>query len=254
MHSSALQEFGENKDSMIDVSNLPAKAPDYDLTALMEAGLHFGHSSSKWHPKMKDYIYMEKDGVHIFDLAQTAEALKTAYNALYQMGQNGKNVIFVGTKRQVRDLLRESAKKAEALFVAQRWMGGMLTNWDQISKSIKRMNDIDEGLQSGKFDGYTKFERVQLEKERGRLERFFEGVKSLKGKPDCLIVIDPKHEEIAMHEAAKEGIPIIALVDSNTDPANADIVIPGNDDAANSVSFVLEQLSEAYLAGKKERK
>src|SRR5690606_37884108 len=128
---------------MIDFSTLPDKAPDYDLAMLLEAGMHFGHSSAKWHPKMKDYIYMEKDGVHIFDLAKTAEQLKKAYNYLYSLGQAGKNVIFVGTKRQARELIRTAAKKSDSSFVAQRWMGGMLTNWDQISKSIKRMNSID---------------------------------------------------------------------------------------------------------------
>lgn len=238
---------------MIDFSTLPDKAPDYDLTALLEAGMHFGHASAKWHPKMKPYIYMEKDGVHIFDLAKTAEQLKKAYNYLYQLGQTGKTVIFVGTKRQARDLVREAATKAEAFFIAQRWMGGMLTNWDQINRSIKHMNDIDEGLQSGRYDGYTKFERVQLEKERGRLERFFEGVKSLKGKPDCLVVIDPKHERIAMLEAEKAEIPVVALVDSNTDPGQTELVIPGNDDAVASIALVITQLTEAYAAGKKTK-
>lgn len=238
---------------MIDFSAIADTAPEYDLTALLEAGMHFGHASAKWHPKMKDYIYMEKDGVHIFDLAKTAEQLKKAYNYLYYLGQTGKTVIFVGTKRQARDLVRAAAQKAEAFFVAQRWMGGMLTNWDQINRSIKHMNDIDEGLQSGRFDGYTKFERVQLDKERGRLERFFEGVKSLKGKPDCLVVIDPKHEQVAMLEAEKAEIPVVALVDSNTNPGWADIVIPGNDDAVSSIALVIAQLTEAYAAGKKAK-
>ena len=163
-------------------------------------------------------------------------------------------MIFVGTKRQARDLLREAAQKADAFFVAQRWMGGMLTNWDQINKSIRHMNDIEEGLESGRYDGYTKFERLQLDKERGRLERFFEGVKGLKGKPDCLVVIDTKREKIAMTEAEKVGVPIIALVDSDSDPDPADIVIPGNDDAVNSVALVLKELTEAYAAGKKAAK
>jgi small subunit ribosomal protein S2 len=239
---------------MIDISTLPDKAPDYDLRDLLEAGMHFGHQSAKWHPKMKDYIHMEKDGVHIFDLAKTAKQLRLAYNYLYSLGQNGKKVIFVGTKRQARDLLREAAQKADAFFVAQRWMGGMLTNWDQINKSIRHMNDIEEGLESGRYDGYTKFERLQLDKERGRLERFFEGVKGLKGKPDCLVVIDTKREKIAMTEAEKVGVPIIALVDSDSDPDPADIVIPGNDDAVNSVALVLKELTEAYAAGKKAAK
>lgn len=236
---------------MIDISKLPNVAPEYDLRNLLEAGMHFGHQSAKWHPKMKEYIYMEKDGVHIFDLAKTAEQLRLAYNYVYELGKTGKKVIFVGTKRQSRDLLREAAKKAGAFAIAQRWMGGLITNWEQISKSVRRMNDIEEGLPAGKFDGYTKFERLQLEKEQGRLERFFEGVKGLKGKPDCLIVIDPKREKIAVSEAAKEGIPVVALVDSNTSPDDVAVVIPGNDDAVSSIEFVLNQLSLAYAEGKK---
>jgi small subunit ribosomal protein S2 len=239
---------------MIDVSSLSDKAPEYDLRDLLEAGMHFGHQSAKWHPKMADYLHMEQDGVHIFDLAKTAEQLKLAYNYLYQLGQTGKTVIFVGTKRQARDLVREAAGSAGAYFVAQRWMGGMLTNWDQISKSIRRMNDIAEGLESGRFDAYTKFERVQLEKEHGRLERFFEGVKGMKGKPDCLVVIDPRHEKIAVGEAAKVGVPIVALVDSNTSPDLIDLVIPGNDDAVSSVELTVKQLAEAYANGKKAAK
>lgn len=239
---------------MIDVSTLPAKAPDFDLGELLKAGMHFGHQSAKWHPKMKEYIHMEKDGVHIFDLAKTSAQLQIAYNYLYQLGQEGKVVIFVGTKRQARELLKASAISAGAFFVAQRWMGGLLTNWDQINRSVKRMNEIEEGLQSGRFDGYTKFERLQLDKERGRLERFFEGVKTLKSKPDCLVVIDPKRERIAVSEAEKAGIPVLALVDSDTDPDQVEVVVPGNDDAAGSIEFFIKTLTEAYAEGKKARK
>lgn len=238
----------------MDFSHYPDKAPEYDLRELLAAGMHFGHNSAKWHPKMKEFIYMEKDGVHIFDLAKTAEQLKLAYNFLFDLGAKGKKVIFVGTKRQTRDMLREAAQKAGAMYTAQRWMGGMLTNWDQINKSVRRMTEIEEGLESGKFDGYTKFERLQLSKEHGRLERFFEGVKNLKGKPDCLVVIDPRREKLAVIEAEKEGIPVVALIDSNTDPSKIALPIPGNDDAVSSIKVVLDTLSQAYAEGKKSSK
>lgn len=238
----------------MDFSEYPDKAPEYDLRDFLEAGMHFGHSSAKWHPKMNDFIYMQKDGVHIFDLAKTETQLKLAYNFLFDLGSKGKKVIFVGTKRQARDLVREKASEAGALYMAQRWMGGMLTNWNQINKSIKRMNTISSGLESGKFDGYTKFERVQLEKEYNRLARFFEGVKDLKGSPDCIVVIDPKREKNAVAEATKVGIPVVALIDSNTNPANIDLPIPGNDDAISSIEIVLTELSKAYAEGRKSKK
>ena len=238
----------------VDFSTYPDKAPDYDLRNLLEAGMHFGHSSSKWHPKMKEYIYMEKDGVHIFDLAKTAEQLKLAYNFIFDLASKGKKVIFIGTKRQARDIIRKTSTEAEALYIAQRWMGGMLTNWDQISKSVKRMNDIEKGLETGRFDGYTKFERLQLEKEQGRLERFFEGVKGLTGKPDCLVVIDPKREKLAVDEANKMGVPVVALIDSNTNPDSVSLPIPANDDAVSSIELVLGELTKAFAEGKKSTK
>lgn len=238
----------------VDFSTLPDKAPDYDLRDLLEAGMHFGHNSSKWHPKMKEYIYMEKDGVHIFDLAKTAEQLRLAYNFLFDLGAKGKKVIFVGTKRQTRDIIRKFSKEAGALYMAQRWMGGMLTNWNQISKSIKRMNDIEKGLESGRFDGYTKFEKLQLEKEQGRLARFFEGVKNLTGQPDCLVVVDPRREKLAVDEAKKVGVPVVALIDSNTNPDEVSLPVPANDDAVSSIELVMGELSKAYAEGKKSTK
>jgi len=238
----------------VDFSTYPDRAPEYDLRDLLEAGVHFGHNSSKWHPKMKEFIYMAKDGVHIFDLAKTAAQLRLAYNFVFDLGAKGKKVVFIGTKRQSREIIRKAAQDAGALFIAQRWMGGMLTNWDQISKSVKRMNDIEKGLESGRFDGYTKFEKLQLEKEQGRLERFFEGVKGLTGKPDCLIVVDPKRERLAVEEAEKEGVPVIALIDSNTNPANISLPIPGNDDAVSSIELIMTELSKAYAEGKKSSK
>ncbi len=238
----------------VDFSTYPDRAPEYDLRDLLEAGVHFGHNSSKWHPKMKEFIYMAKDGVHIFDLAKTAAQLRLAYNFIFDLGAKGKKVVFIGTKRQSREIIRKAAQEAGAFFIAQRWMGGMLTNWDQISKSVKRMNDIEKGLETGRFDGYTKFEKLQLEKEQGRLERFFEGVKGLTGKPDCLVVVDPKREKLAVEEAEKEGVPVVALIDSNTNPANISLPVPGNDDAVSSIELIMTELAKAYAEGKKSSK
>jgi len=238
----------------VDFSTYAKHAPEYDLRVLLEAGVHFGHNSAKWHPKMKEFIYMAKDGVHIFDLAKTAEQLSLAYNFLFDAGVKGKKVIFIGTKKQSREIIRKAAQDAGVFFIAQRWMGGMLTNWDQISKSVKRMIDIEKGLESGRFDGYTKFEKNQLAKELGRLERFFEGIKGLTGRPDCLVVVDPKREKLAVAEAEKEGIPVVALVDSNTNPTNISLPIPGNDDAVSSIELIVNELAKAYAEGKKSSK
>ncbi|MFZ5376753.1 MAG: 30S ribosomal protein S2 [Patescibacteria group bacterium] len=235
---------------MTDFSKLPNHAPDYDLQQLLEAGCHFGHQKRKWHPKMAEYIYMEKNGVHIFDLVKTAAQLQTAYNYAYQLGKEGKTVIFVGTKRQAREVVRTAAEKAGVFHITQRWMGGLLTNWEQINKSIRRMIEIEEGLKTDKFKGYTKFERMQLEKEKGRLERFFEGVRGLKDKPVCLFVIDPNREKIAVTEASKMGVSVVALADSNANPDLVDLVVPANDDAVNSVELIVNQIAEGYLAGK----
>lgn len=237
---------------MLDTTTLPDKAPEYDLQALFDAGVHFGHQSRKWHPKMKPWIYMEKDGVHIFDLAKTAAQLRSAYNYLFELGRKGKTVIFVGTKKQARDVIREEVLEGSFLTITSRWLGGLLTNWSQVSKSLKRMVDIEEGLTTGKFDGYTKFERVQLEKEKNRLFRFFDGLRGLKGIPDCVVVIDPKREKNALIEARSLNIPVVGIVDTNADPTDLDLVVPGNDDGYSSIKLLTHELMSAYAAGKAE--
>ncbi len=231
-------------------SDLPNKAPEYDLRDLLEAGCHFGHQKAKWNPHMAEWIYMEKDGVHIFDLAKTAQQMQIAYNFAYDLGSKGKKVVMVGTKRQARELVSSAAKTAGMNYIVSRWLGGFLTNWNQVKKSIKRMNDIESGLKSGKFDGYTKYERVQLEKEQNKLERFFIGVKDLKETPDCIFVVDPKRETIAVKEARVQGVPVVALIDSNADPDLVDLPIPANDDAVKSIRFIVDQFAAGYMAGK----
>ncbi len=239
--------------SSIDLSSLPDKAPDFDLRALLEAGCHFGHQKSKWHPQMAEYVYMEKDGIHIFDLAKTAAQMKVAYNYLYKLGQEGKTVVVVGTKRQARDIVQKAAEENGLMYITSRWLGGMLTNWGQVYKSLKRMLQIEKGLAAGEYDAYTKFERVQLEKEVGRLQRFFAGIKQLTSVPDVLFVIDPVREKNVIKEAQAKGVPIVAIVDSNADPREADIVIPANDDAMGSITLIVESVLAGYGEGAKAK-
>ncbi len=233
----------------VDLTALPNNAPDFDLKEMLEAGIHFGHQTRKWHPAMKEYIYTAKDDVHIIDLPKTAEQLKLAYNFAFDLGKNNKSLVFVATKRQARDIVRTAAQEAGALSITARWLGGLLTNWEQVSKSLRRMLDLEVGLETDAFKGYTKFERNQMDKERERLQRFFGGVRTLKGKPDALMIIDPGREKNAVQEATTVGMPVIALVDTNTDPRPVDIAIPGNDDAASSIEYIVKAVAAGYKAG-----
>ncbi|HPS40489.1 MAG TPA: 30S ribosomal protein S2 [Candidatus Woesebacteria bacterium] len=231
-----------------------SKTPEFDLQEMLELGCHFGHKVSKWHPKMAEYIYGEKDGIHLFDLPKVAELLTEAYTFVYNLAKEGKTLVLVGTKKQARDTIKEAALDASCFYINTRWMGGMLTNWSQVSKSIKRMEEIREGLATDKYKGYTKYERVQLEKEQFKLERFFGGLQGLKDKPDCIFVVDPKKEKIAVAEANNVDIPVIALIDSDSDPRPIQFVLPGNDDAVRSIKFFVEQIAAAYKAGRADRK
>lgn len=236
-----------------NLSKLPNVAPEYDLMTLLEAGCHFGHQKAKRHPRMDEYIYAEKDGVHIFDLAITASQLQLAYNLVYDMASKGKSMVMVGTKRQARELIEEAAKDAGTFYIVSRWLGGFLTNWNQVKKSLKRMVTIEKGLLEGKFDGYTKFEKVQLDKEKNKLSRFFEGLRGLTNSPDFLFVVDINREKNAIAEAQIMGVPVIAIVDSNSDPTGVDVVIPANDDAVRSLSFLINEIAKAYKAGKQAK-
>jgi small subunit ribosomal protein S2 len=238
---------------MIDVSKLPQQAPEYDLRELLEAGCHFGHQARRWHPKMAKWIYTEKDGVHIFDLAKTAQQLQHAYNYAYDLGKQGKTLIVIGTKKQAREIIKEVATPNGVMTITSRWLGGLLTNWEQVSKSLRRMIEIETGLKEGKFDHYTKRERVLLDKERQRLERFFGGIRELKGKPDALFIIDPGREKVAVLESSRNNIPMIGLIDSNTNPEQIDIPIPANDDAVKSIQFIVKAVVDGYVAGKKAK-
>jgi len=235
----------------IDTSQLPNKAPKYDLEEMLEAGCHFGHQIRRWHPQMKEWIYMQKSGVHIFDLAKTAQQLQHAYNYFYDLGQKGKTVVVLGTKRQAKDVVKKAAEENGVMYIVSRWLGGFMTNWSQISKSLNEMLKIEDGLKSGFFDQYTKFERVQMDKKRGRLERFFGGIRDLKKIPDVIFVVDPVREKNAVEEARTIGVPVIALADTDADPTLLDLIIPANDDSKRSIELIVTQVCEAYAAGKK---
>lgn len=222
-----------------------------DLKALLNAGVHFGHQSHRWNPKMRPFIFTERDGVHIFDLIKTAEQLENSMNFVRTLGKQGKTLIFVGTKRQAQEIIRTSAQNVGAMYITTRWLGGLATNWEQVSKSIRRMNQLKKGLEEGKYDHYTKYERVQLQKEIDRLERFFIGVSDLQRPPDAIFVVDVSEESVAVKEAKAMGIPVIALVDSNGNPDMADYVIPGNDDAVSSIQIIVDHIAQAYAEGKK---
>lgn len=226
---------------------------EIDLKALLEAGVHFGHQTQRWNPRMRSYIYAERDGVHIFDLVKTAQQLQTAMDFARKLGKEGKTLVFVGTKRQAQEIIREKASEANAMYIVTRWLGGFLTNFEQVSKSIKKMNTIYQGLESGKYESYTKFEQGQLRKEADRAARFLEGVKELKSMPDAIFIADLNEDKVAAKEAALMSIPVIAIADSNADPSMAQFVIPGNDDAVSSISILTEMVAQAYAEGKKAR-
>lgn len=238
---------------MIDVKALPNKAPEFDLQTLFDAGCHFGHHAKTWHPKMSEWIYAEKDGIHIFDLAKTAEQLTNAYNFAYQLGKEGKTLIFIGTKRQAREVVKKIAVKNNIPYIISRWLGGLLTNWDQVRLSLKKMLDTQAGLATGKFEGYTKYERNKMEKEVDRLSRFFGGLRELKNVPDAFFIVDPGREKVVVKEAVGMNVPIIALIDSNTDPRPIDLPIPANDDAVKSIELITGFIAQAYAEGKKDR-
>lgn len=238
----------------IDLSSLPDKAPEYDLKQLLEAGCHFGHHTKKWHPMMAEWIHMEKDQIHIFDLAKTAQQLRLAYNYAYQLGSQGKSLVMVGTKKQAKDIVRSAAIEAGMPFIASRWLGGTLTNWEQISKSIRGMIKTEKGLKEGEFAHLTKFERNQLEKQVARLARFFDGLRNLKDMPDALFIIDPKKERNAIAEAMTNEIPVVALIDTNSDPREVSLPIPANDDAVGSIELIVKAVAAGFKAGVASKK
>ena len=226
--------------------------PDFTMRQLLEAGVHFGHVTRRWNPKMEPYVFGVRNKVHIIDLQQTAPLLRQALAAVRQVVAGGGRVLFVGTKRQASELIAGCAKRCGQYYVNHRWLGGMLTNWKTISNSIRRLRQLDEALTEQEAVGLTKKELLGLTRERNKLERALGGIKEMGGLPDILVVIDTNKEEIAVREANKLGIPIVAVIDSNSDPAGINYPIPGNDDSLRAIALYCDLVSDSVLDGLQE--
>jgi small subunit ribosomal protein S2 len=220
------------------------------LKDLLEAGCHFGHQSRRWHPKMKPYLFGVRDGVHIFDLAKTKEKLQEAVEFVHKTAANGGTIVFVGCKRQAAAIVKEEAVRAGMPFANQRWLGGTITNWEQIKRMLNRLKEYKEKQESGEFSKYTKKENLLISREVARLEKTIGGLTALKNLPDALLVVDVKNEAVAVAEAVKRHIPVVAIVDSNSNPEIVDFPIPANDDAVGSITFVMGKLTDAIKEGR----
>lgn len=220
------------------------------MKELLEAGVHFGHQTKRWNPKMREYIFGERNGIYIVDLQKTLKMFKEALKFAEQLGREGKTVLFVGTKRQAQEVVAEEAVRAGMFFVNQRWLGGILTNFTTIQKSIGRYKELNAMADEGRFDELSKKEVSRLEKERKRLDKNLRGIQEMNRLPDAVYIIDSKREEIAVLEARKLKIPVIAVVDTNCDPDVIDYVIPGNDDALRAIKLFTSRLADALVSGR----
>ena len=220
---------------------------EVNLEALIGAGAHFGHLTSKWNPKMKPYIFMEKNGIHIIDLQKTIEGLENAVEKVHSVVKDGGDILFVGTKKQAQDILREEASRCGMFYIVERWLGGTLTNFSTIKRSIRRLKQLEKDSTSGLYENLTKKEVLQLEREREKLEQLHSGIKEMKRYPELLFVVDTELEDIAVSEATKLDIPIIGVVDTNADPEVVDYPIPANDDSIRTIAFITRQISNAVL-------
>ncbi|MET3575284.1 30S ribosomal protein S2 [Bhargavaea ullalensis] len=220
------------------------------MKQLLEAGVHFGHQTRRWNPKMKKYIFVERNGIYIIDLQKTVKKLEEAYDFMRQTGAEGGKVLFVGTKKQAQDAIREEAERAGQYYINQRWLGGLLTNFGTIQKRVKRMKDIEKMEEEGTFDVLPKKEVIQLKKEHERLVKFLGGIRDMNGLPDVMYVVDPRKERIAVAEARKLNIPIVGIVDTNCDPDEIDYVIPANDDAIRAVRLLTSKMADALVESK----
>lgn len=220
------------------------------MKQLLEAGVHFGHQTRRWNPKMAPYIYTERNGIYIIDLQKTVKKIDEAYNFMMKAAATGKPILFVGTKKQAHAAIREEAERCGMYFVNERWLGGMLTNYKTISTRIKKLNDIKAMEADGTFDALTKKEVLKLRSLEEKLEKFLGGIKDMKGMPAAMFVVDPKKEKIAVREAAILGIPVIGIVDTNCDPNDVDFVIPANDDAIRAVRLITAKMADAVIEGK----
>lgn len=226
--------------------------PSYSMRQLLEAGVHFGHQAHRWNPRMDEYIFGTRNKVHIIDLSQTVPMLHRGLKVIRDIVAGGGRVLFVGTKRQASTPVAEAAKRCGQYYVNHRWLGGTLTNWQTISNSIKRLKVLENQVGSEEAKGFTKKEQLQLKREQDKLERALGGIKEMGGLPDVLFVIDTRKEEIAIHEANRLGIPVVAIVDTNCDPSGIDYPIPGNDDAARAINLYTDLVARSALDGIQE--
>lgn len=217
------------------------------MKQLLESGVHFGHQTKRWNPKMKPYIFTERNGIYIVDLQQTVKLAEDAYNFVRELATEGKTVLFVGTKKQAKETIKQEAERCGMPYVNERWLGGMLTNFKTIRKRIERLEELEQMEEDGIFEVLPKKEVMQLEKERTKLVRNLGGIRDMNGLPDVLFIVDPRREEIAVAEAKKLGIPVVAIVDTNCDPDDVDYLIPGNDDAIRAVKLLTGVIADAVV-------
>jgi small subunit ribosomal protein S2 len=219
------------------------------MKELLEAGVHFGHQTKRWNPKMKEFIFGERNGIYIIDLQKTLKMFKEASKFVADLTAEGKTILFVGTKRQAQDAIAEEAGRAGSFYVNQRWLGGLLTNWVTVQKSVKRLKELDEMATDGRYELLPKKEVIKLERERKHLQANLAGIKNLSRLPDAVFVIDSNKEQIAVREARKLGIPVVAVVDTNCDPTEVDYVIPGNDDALRAIRLFASKIADSVVEG-----
>ncbi len=219
------------------------------MKELLEAGVHFGHQTKRWNPRMKEYIFGERNGIYIIDLQKTLKMFKEASKFVTDLTGQGKVILFVGTKRQAQDAIAEEANRCGMFYINQRWLGGLLTNWITVQKSVKRLQELDEMATDGRYELLTKKEVIRLERERKHLQANLAGIKNMRRLPDALFVVDSNNEAIAVKEARKLGIPVVAVVDTNCDPTVVDYVIPGNDDALRAIRLFTSKISDSVVEG-----
>jgi small subunit ribosomal protein S2 len=220
------------------------------LEDLLKAGVHFGHLTRRWDPKMKPYIFMERNGIHIIDLQKTLKSLEQAYNAIKEISASGDPILFVGTKKQAKDILKAEAMRCENPYIVERWLGGTLTNFSTIKKSVRHLENLEKMVLDGTVEKLTKKERLQIEREIDKMKKVFAGIQEMKKIPGAVFVVDIKKEEIAIREAKKLRVPIFAVVDTNCDPTQIDFPIPGNDDSTKSVTVIARVIADAILEGR----
>jgi small subunit ribosomal protein S2 len=220
------------------------------MKQLLEAGVHFGHQTRRWNPKMKEYIFTERNGIYIIDLQKTVKKMEEAYEFVKNVAFEGGNILFVGTKKQAQESIQEEAQRCGMFYVNQRWLGGMLTNFKTIRRRVDRLHELEKMEEEGLFEVLPKKEVLNLRHEKERLEKYLGGIKNMNSLPEALFIVDPRKEKIAVQEARKLQIPIVAIVDTNCDPDEVDYVIPGNDDAIRAVKLLTEKIADAVLEGK----